>query len=239
MSYQDITQSAEFRAELASQRTFMARVYGWMTIGLLITALGALVVAGNQNLVRALILQRGVLIAAILLQLGIAMAFGFLQRFLAPPVAGALFLLYSAITGVTLGAIILLVYTSASVVSTFVITAGMFGAMSVWGITTKRDLTSLGSFMFMGLIGLVLAGIVSMFFGGPSPLLHFVICIVGVIVFTGLTAYDTQKIARSYADGEAGSAIYRKSAIYGAFTLYLDFINLFLYLLQLLGSRRD
>lgn len=237
-STSDITRSPEYQAELVAQKTFMARVYAWMTIGLLITALAGLVVAGSKDLQKAF-LNSGTLIVMLLVQVAIAFGFGLVQRKLPAVVSAVLFLLYSAITGVTLGALVLLVYQPSAIVSAFCVTAGMFGTMSVYGYVTKRDLTSWGTFLFMGLIGIILASIVSMFFGGPSPMMHFVICIVGVIVFTGLTAYDTQKIKQSYAVGAAGSDLHSKAAVNGAFDLYLDFINLFIYILQLFGRSRD
>ena len=235
----DITQSAEFQQELAVQRTFMARVYGWMTIGMLITALGALAVASSKELTDMFLLNRGMRLGLGIGAFAVAMIFIFAQNKIAPVVAAALFVVYSAMIGVTTGALIVVIYSPASLVSAFAVTAGMFGTMSVFGYVTKRDLTGVGSFMMMGLIGLIIASFVSFFFGGPNPLLHFVICIAGVIIFTGLAAYDTQKIKQSYAAGEAGSAVYKKAAIYGAFSLYLDFINLFLFIIQLLGNRRN
>jgi FtsH-binding integral membrane protein len=150
--------------------------------------------------------------------------------------ATGLFMLYSALTGLTLSSI-LLVYTGASIASTFVVTAGMFGAMSFYGYTTKRDLSGFGSMLFMGLIGIVLASLVNIWL--KSPALTWAITYIGVVVFVGLTAYDTQKLKNMgeqlNADDKDG---FRKYAIVGALTLYLDFINLFLMLLRILGNRR-
>jgi len=145
--------------------------------------------------------------------------------------ATLLFVAYSALNGVTLS-VIALVYTANSIASTFVITAGMFGAMSAYGYMTRRDLTSWGSFLFMGLIGVVIASVVNIFVG--SSTVSWFISGIGIIVFTGLTAYDTWKIKAMAAGGVGG----RKPAILGALTLYLDFINLFLMLLRFTGSRR-
>ena len=145
--------------------------------------------------------------------------------------ATLLFIAYSALNGVTLS-IVALVYTADSIASTFVTTAAMFGAMSAYGYMTRRDLSSWGSFLFMGLIGVVIASIVNIFVG--SSAVSWIISGLGVIVFTGLTAYDTWKIKAMAAAGAGG----RKPAILGALTLYLDFINLFLMLLRLLGDRR-
>jgi FtsH-binding integral membrane protein len=231
----NILQSAEFQQELGIQRTFMARVYGWMTIGLLITALTALVVASDRAIAQA-VLGTGLLWVLIIAQLGVVIVFSAALNKLPVPVAATLFLIYSALTGTTLS-IILLVYTASSVASTFFITAGMFGGMSAVGYITKRDLSGVGSFCIMGLWGIILASIVNIFLRNPG--MYWIISFIGVIVFTGLTAYDTQKIKQSYAINPEGSAAYQKTALYGAFTLYLDFINLFLMLLRLMGNRRN
>ena len=145
-----------------------------------------------------------------------------------------LFVLYSALTGVTLS-VILLAYTGASIATTFVVTAGMFGALAVYGTTTSRSLAGVGQFVFMGLIGLVLASVVGIFWKNAA--LEFMISVVGVIVFTGLTAWDAQRLkqmATALPDGRQGSY-----AILGALSLYLNFINLFLFLLRFMGGRRD
>jgi hypothetical protein len=153
---------------------------------------------------------------------------------LAPGTASLLFILYAALTGVTFS-VLVLAYTGASIANTFVVTAGMFGALALYGSTTKRSLAGMGQFLFMGLIGLVLASIVGIFW--HSEALQFLISVVGVIVFTGLTAWDSQRLRRmalALPEGQVGSY-----AIVGALTLYLDFINLFLFLLRFMGNRRD
>ena len=142
----------------------------------------------------------------------------------------------SSLNGLTLSAL-LLIYSETAIVTSFLSSAGMFGAMSLYGTITKKDLSGIGSFMFMGLIGIILASIVNMFLG--SDALSFAISIIGVLVFTGLTAYDTQKIKESAELEFHGSEIATKGAILGALTLYLDFINLFIFTLRLLGGRRD
>jgi uncharacterized protein len=233
---QRIENSVEYQQELAAQRTFMARVYGWMTIGLFVTALIAL---GLNVLFQERIFAMGAGPFYILLfvQFGIALAMGFLVNKMPAPVAAGLFLLYSAITGVVFS-ILFLVYTKGSIAGTFFITAGMFGATSAWGYVTKKDLSSWGSMLFMALIGLVIASIVNIFL--RSSAMMWLCSVAGVVIFTALTAYDTQKIKQSYADGgEYGSSGFERTAVFGAFHLYLDFINLFIYLLRLLGSRRD
>ncbi len=230
-----ILRSPEYQAELAAQRTFMARVYGWMTIGLLATALTALVVASSPDLIKTIYTSGGIWVL-IIAELAIAIGFNFVLRSVPVPLAAAMFLVYSVLTGATLS-IILLIYTASSVAATFFITAGMFAGTSAYGYVTKRSLDSIGSFCIMGLWGLIIASLVNIFLrsSGMSWLISFV----GVIVFTGLTAYDTQKLKQAYAEGESGSAMNRKIALLGAFSLYLDFINLFIYLLRFMGNRRD
>jgi FtsH-binding integral membrane protein len=213
---------------------FLSKVYGWMFLGLLITAGTALVVASSPFLIETLILNRLLFWGLILGQLGLVFYLSLRVEKVAPATAAGLFLLYSAMVGVTTS-VILLIYTGASIVSTFVITAGMFGAMAVYGSFTKRSLAGVGQFMFMGLIGLIIASIVNIFWANSA--LYFVISVVGVIVFTGLTAWDAQRLkamAVALPDGRVGSY-----AVVGALSLYLDFINLFFFLLRLLGGRRN
>ena len=213
---------------------FLSRVYGWMFLGLLITAGTALVTANSQFLIRALILNRLVFWGLVLGQLGLVLYLSVRVDKMAPATAAGLFMLYSATVGIT-SSVILLVYTGASIVSTFMITAAMFGAMAAYGSLTKRSLAGVGQFMFMGLIGLIIAMIVNIFWANSA--LYFVISVIGVIVFTGLTAWDAQRLkemAVALPDGRVGSY-----AVVGALSLYLDFINLFFFLLRLLGGRRD
>jgi FtsH-binding integral membrane protein len=232
---QSITQSPAYQEELAAQRTFMARVFGWMTVGLLITALIA-VGMDTLQLQQMLVRNQGTFLLLLIVQFGVAMAFSFLINKIPAPVSSALFVLYSAITGVVFS-ILFLVYTSSSIASTFFITAGMFGTMAVIGYTTKKDLTSLGMVLVMALIGLIIASLVNMFL--MSSGMYWLLTFGGVVIFTGLTAYDTQRIKQSYAAGAYGSATFEKTAVYGAFSLYLDFINLFIYLLRFLGRSRN
>jgi len=230
-----ILQSAEFRQELAAQRTFMASVYGWMTIGLLVTALTALVVASSKAMM-VTIFGSGLFWVLIVAELGIAFGFRLALNAIPVAIAAGMFLIYSALTGATLS-ILLLIYTQSSVAATFFITAGMFAGISAYGYVTKRDLTSIGSMCIMALWGLILASIVNIFL--MSSAMSWLISVVGVFVFVGLTAYDTQRFKQAYSEGGTGSAINRKIALLGAFELYLDFINLFIYLLRMFGSRRD
>ena len=213
---------------------FLWKVYSWMAIGLGLTALVAFAVAGSADLQRLLIGNRLVFFALVIAQLGLVFFLSARADRLAPGTAAGLFTLYSALTGITMS-VILLAYTGESVAMTFVVTAGMFGALALWGSTTKRSLVGAGQFFMMGLIGLILASVLGMFWHNDA--LQFLISVVGVIVFTGLTAYDAQRLkqmALALPEGQVGSY-----AVVGALSLYLDFINLFLMLLRFTGSRRD
>ena len=213
---------------------FLSKVYGWMFLGLLITAGTALFVASSPVLIETFILNRILFWILVLAQLGLVFFLSMRVEHMAPATAAGLFLLYSALTGVT-SSVIFLVYTGASIVSAFVIAAGMFGTMAVFGTFTKKSLAGVGQFMFMGLIGLIIASIVNIFLF--NDMLSFVISVVGVLVFTGLTAWDAQRMkemAVALPDGRVGTY-----AVVGALTLYLDFINLFFFILRLLGGRRD
>jgi len=214
-----------------AQNTLIRQVYAWMGGGLLVTALMAMVTLSSPVILNAVFGNRMVFYGLIIGELGLVFAISGAINKLSAAMASLLFVLYAALNGITMS-VIFAVYTSESVASTFVITAGTFGAMSAFGYMTKRDLTGWGSFLFMGLIGVVIASLVNIF--TQSSAVSWIISAVGVIVFTGLTAYDTQKIKAMAANGAEG----RKPAILGALTLYLDFINLFLMLLRLLGNRR-
>ena len=212
---------------------FLRSVYGWMFLGLAITALTATFVAGSPSLVEALVANRLFFFGLIAAELGLVFYISARVASLAPSTAAALFIVYSALNGVTLS-LVLLAYTGASVATAFFVSAGMFGALATYGTATQRRLASWGSFLFMGLVGVVLASIVGLFWQNDT--MGFVISIVGVIVFTGLTAYDAQRLkamALQLPDGQVGSY-----AVSGALSLYLDFINLFLSLLRLMGNRR-
>ena len=243
----------------AGLRAYMLRVYNYMLAGLVITGLAAyaafaLSVTTDSSMAahlsdgRIAALPGGLMLTSIgvtlftgpvmwvllLGSLGLVLFLSFRIQHMSVGAATASFLGYAALIGVTFGSLFI-VYTYASIAQVFFITAATFGAMSLWGYTTKRDLTGMGSFLFMGLIGVVIASLVGLFV--HSSVLQWVISVVGVIVFTGLTAYDTQKIKEMYVVGDDGTVMGRK-AIFGALSLYLDFINLFLMLLRLLGSRR-
>lgn len=216
---------------IVRQNTLIRQVYAWMGAGLTVTAFVALFTLSSPVILQAVAGNRliffGLMIGELALVFTLSGAINRLSEFNAT----AIFIAYSALNGVTLS-ILALVYTASSISSTFVTTAGMFGAMSLYGYMTKKDLSSWGSFLFMGLIGVVIASVVNIFVGSSS--VSWVISGIGVIVFTGLTAYDTWKIKAMAAQGIEG----RKPAILGALTLYLDFINLFLMLLRFTGNRR-
>ena len=218
----------------AGVSAFLSKVYAWMFAGLLITAMTAFAVATSPTLIDTLIGNRIIFWGLIFAQLGVVFYLSARVNQIAAGTAAALFVLYSALVGIT-SSVILLIYTGSSIASTFIITAGMFGATAIFGTLTKRSLAGLGHFMFMGLIGLILASIVGFFW--QSGALQFVISVVGVLVFTGLTAWDAQRLkqmAVALPDGRVGSY-----AVVGALSLYLDFINLFFFLLRLMGGRRD
>jgi FtsH-binding integral membrane protein len=214
-----------------AQNALIRQVYAWMGGGLLVTAMMAMATISSPALFEAIVTNRIAFYGLIIGELGLVIAISRAINKISAPVASFLFLLYAALNGVTMS-VIFAIYTAESITSTFVITAATFGAMSAFGYFTKRDLTRWGSFLFMGLIGVVIASLVNIFVG--SSAVSWVISVIGVIVFTGLTAYDTWKIKAMAAAGAEG----RKPAILGALTLYLDFINLFLMLLRLLGNRR-
>ena len=224
-------------ARVETINAFMRGVYQWMAGGLGLTAAAAYLTASSQSMTELIFGNPLLLILLILGELGLVVAIsGGINRMSASTASG-LFILYSALNGVTLSAIIS-VYTPASIFSTFVVCAGMFIAMSVYGMTTSKDLTSWGSFLFMGLIGIILAFVVNIFL--QSSMLGFVISGIGVLVFVGLTAYDTQKLSRmgESAPMDDNTAV-RRGTILGALTLYLDFINLFLMLLHFMGRMRE
>ena len=221
-------------ADAARVGAFLRAVYGWMFAGLGVTAFVAFTVTGSPALVRAIASNQILFFGLIIGELGLVFFLSARVNRLSPGTAAGLFVLYSALNGATLS-LVLLAYAGASVATTFLVTAGMFGALALFGSTTRRSLAGVGQFVFMGLIGVILASIVGIFW--HSPALQFAISVVGVIVFTGLTAYDAQRLkqmATVTPEGQVGSY-----AIVGALALYLDFINLFLFMLRFLGGRRN
>jgi FtsH-binding integral membrane protein len=212
-------------------RAFIRSVYAWMFGGLLLTAFASVWVVSSPAM-QQLVRNPMVLIGLIIAEFGLVFAISFgLKRFSAAT-AASMFLVYALLNGLTLS-FIFWAYTTSSIVQAFVVAGGMFGAMSVYGLATKRDLTSWGSFFFMGLIGIVLCAVVNLFLHSTG--LSFIISVIGVFVFVGLTAWDTQKL-KSYAT--VGGPMQENLAVFGALALYLDFVNLFLFLLRLLGDRR-
>ena len=232
---QDSLRTMSVDAVAAEQQRFMVRVYNWMTAGLAITGFMAFYVSNNETIMNIIFGNPIMPIVLMIVQIGLV--FWLASRVMQMSVSQAtgVFMLYAGLTGVTFS-FIFVVYTSASITSTFLVTAGTFGAMSLYGYTTKKDLTSWGSFLFMGLIGIIIASVVNMFM--QSNMMHMIITYAGVLIFVGLTAYDTQKIKEMNILGNEGTDEDTKEAIRGALTLYLDFINLFLMLLRLMGDRR-
>lgn len=216
---------------IVKQNTLIRKVYAWMGAGLAITAFMALVTLSSPAILNAVLGNKLIFYGLIIGELVLVFTLSGAINRLSAATATLIFIAYAALNGITLS-VVFLAYTANSITSTFVITAGMFGTMSLYGSMTKRDLTSWGSFLFMGLIGIIIASVVNIFVG--SSAVSWVVSGIGVIVFTGLTAYDTWKIKEMATQGIEG----RKPAIIGALTLYLDFINLFLMLLRFTGNRR-
>ena len=215
------------------ERAFIRSVYAWMFGGLLLTAFASAWVVMSEPMQRLIFGNRAIFWGLLIAEFALVMFLGIRITKMSAAAAASAFLVYSLLNGLTLSAIFF-VYSGASIVQAFAVAGGMFGAMSIYGLVTKRDLTSWGSFFFMGLIGIILCSVVNIFL--KSGGLSFVISIVGVFVFVGLTAYDTQKLK---AFAAVGGDLRENLAINGALALYLDFINLFLMLLRLFGGRRD
>lgn len=233
MSQLDYTQ--EFAPDVAAQQAFIVKVYGWMTAGLMITAIVAKGVAMTIHHGMFAGFNPRLLIVLLLAQLGIAIAMRWCLDKVHAMVITALYVLYAVITGVAFS-IYFLIFTEASLTSTFSVCAATFGGMSLYGLITKSDLTNIGSFCLMAVWGLILASLVNLFMG--SETLYWITTYVGILIFVGLTAYDTQKMKYMYLAGAAGEGALHKAAIMAAFELYLDFVILFQYLLRLLGRRR-
>ena len=215
--------------DVASDRVYLQRVYGWMTAALAVTGVVAMLTASSPSAMQFIFANRGVFFGLLIGELLLVVVLAAAVNKMSAGLATASFMAYAAINGLTLSAIFLL-YTKGSIATTFFVTAGTFGAMAVFGAVTKRELSGLGHFCWMGLIGLIIASIVNIFM--HSEMLYWLTTYAGVLIFTGLTAYDTQKIRQARLGATT------QGAISGALMLYLDFINLFLYLLRLLGDRR-
>ena len=234
--YQQTNQITLAQARQDASSIFLAKVFNWMALGLGLTGIIAYVTA-YSGLAHQL-LASGMLFILLIAELGLVFYLSARIEKIQAGTATGLFVGYSALNGLTLS-MIFLQYTGSSIAGTFFITAGMFGAMAIYGFVTKRDLSGMGSFLFMGLIGIIIASIVNIFLKSSS--LYWTISLIGVLVFVGLTAYDVQKIKTMGENGimEQGEVAIRKGAIMGALALYLDFINLFLMLLRFFGGSRD
>jgi FtsH-binding integral membrane protein len=215
---------------------FILNVYNWMSIGLALTGFVAYWVASSEAMLQIIFGNKIVFFGLIIAELGFVFYLSARIQKIQSTTATALFLIYAALNGATLASVFLL-YTRTSIVSTFFICAATFGACSIYGMITKRDLTSVGNFMFMGLIGIIIASLVNVFVrsSGMTTIINYV----GVLIFIGLTAYDTQKIKHMALSQPAGldGGTFRKGAIMGALSLYLDFINMFLFFLRILGNK--
>ena len=218
--------------------SFIRSTYNWMAVGLALTGFVAYYISNSPDILQLIFGNRMVFFGLIIGQLALVFTLSARVNKMQASTATGLFVLYAALNGVTLS-FIFLVYTKTSIASTFFICSATFVATSIFGMTTKRDLTSMGNFLFMGLIGIIIATLVNMFL--RSPAVAMVVSYIGVLVFVGLTAYDTQQLkhmAMTQPDGlEAG--VVRKGAIIGALKLYLDFINMFIFMLHIFGGNRS
>jgi FtsH-binding integral membrane protein len=206
--------------------------YRWMSLGLAVTGVVALGVAHSPDLVETLIGNRILFYVLLFAQLGLVMAFSSVAQRVSTAAAAAMFFAYAALTGVTFSTVFL-VYTAASIGSTFFVTAGAFAGLSIFGLATKRDLSAVGRFGLFALIGVILASVVNMFLRSSG--LEWFITVIGVLLFAGLTAYDTQRLKELFRRSDTGANL----PLIGALTLYLDFINMFLFLLRIMGRRRS
>ena len=225
------TREAEVSAAFPA---LMRKVYVWMTFALAITGITAYLVATNETLLTLIYSHQAVMWVLIIAELAIVIGVTAAINKLSLPVATLLFVVYSVLNGALFSSIFL-VYTMASIAKVFFITAGTFGAMSLYGYTTKSDLTSWGKILIMGVLGLIIATVVNLFL--KSSGLEMIISYAGVLIFVGLTAYDTQKIKQMCLQAPDAGETMQKYALLGALSLYLDFINLFIYLLRIFGRR--
>lgn len=214
---------------------YFTKVYNWMAVALLLTGLVAYFTAQSEMMIQAIFGNRILFFGLIIGELALVGYISARINKLSSYNATLLFLTYTILNGLTM-AVIFMAYTSESISSTFIITAGTFGAMSLYGYSTKSDLTKLGNLAFMALIGIIIASVVNIFM--KSEMMSWIISYLGVAIFIGLTAYDTQKLKRIAINGFENEESMEKSTILGALTLYLDFINLFLFLLRILGDRK-
>jgi len=232
MNYVPELSAEEIQAEQAS---FIAKVYGWMTAALIITGLVAVWCASNPAAIEFIFGSKLVFGGLIIVEIVCVASLVAVIGRISSTTATLIFIGYSALNGLTLSGIFL-IYTSESIANTFFITATTFGLMSAYGYFTKRDLTTIGNLAFMALLGLIIASVVNMFL--DSEMLYWITTYAGILIFVALIAYDTQKIKNLNVIGNEGTEEDKKEAIMGALTLYLDFINLFLYLLRIFGRRK-
>ncbi len=231
MSNKTITTSTQI-----SESGFINKVYLWMSVGLLVSAASSLWLLSQESLLKAIFGNQWIFFGIIIAELALVIWLSAAAMRMSSAMASLLFVAYSFLNGLTLASIFL-IYTGSSIATTFAITAGTFLFFSMYGATTKKDLTSIGSLAIMGLIGVVIASIVNIFL--QSSVLMWVTTYIGIAVFLGLIAYDTQKLKAIHAMGIENAEMGRKMAVLGALTLYLDFINLFILLLRIFGRRRD
>ena len=218
-------------------RTLMGKVYLWMTLALAVTGLTSLYVASSPGLVQSIFASRSTFWLLVIAELALVFILSARIMKMSFSTAGIMFALYSVLNGVTMS-FIFIAYTSTSIATAFFVTAGMFAAMSFIGFVTKKDLSSFGSFFTMALIGLIIASVVNIFLN--SSVMYWIITYVGVLLFVGLTAYDTQKIKQMLIEyGDEVNDSTQKLALIGSLSLYLDFINLFLYILRLFGNNKE
>lgn len=230
-----VTEVSDFRSRSA-QATLFRNVYIWMTLALIITAVTSVFVASSPNLIYTIATKKLLFYGLLIGELALVWILSANINKFSFQTATLMFIAYSILNGVTLSFIFLL-YTTSSIAMTFFVTAGTFGAMALYGTFTKKDLSSWGNILFMALIGLIIASVANMFF--KNEIFYWIVTYAGVIIFVGLTAYDAQKIKNMLNQyGNEVNETTQKIALMGALSLYLDFINLFLYLLRLFGSRR-
>lgn len=236
MRSQEFTRATGQHVVSADAAAFMQRVYGWMAAGLAITGFSAFYIASSPTAIQFIFGSRFGFLAVIAVQLGLVFSIRPVMRSKGSGVGSILFLAYSASVGVTVSTL-LLAYTGDSVAQAFFVTAGAFGGLTLFAFVTKKDLSGVGNFCLIGVFGLIIATLVNIFFA--SPAIHFAISVLGVLIFAGLTAYDTQKMREYAYSQDTNNEIGRRASIMAALELYLDFILMFIYLAQLLGVRRD
>lgn len=236
MRSREFTQTTGQRVMSADAAAFMQRVYGWMTAGLVITGLSAFYIASSPAAINFIFGSQLSMILVIGVQLALVFSIRPVMKSKGSAVGSVMFLAYAATLGVTVSTL-LLRYTGDSVAQAFFVTAGAFAGLTVFSFVTKKDLSGVGNFCMVGLFGIIIASVVNIFMA--SPALHFAVSVLGVLIFAGLTAYDTQKMKDYALSQDTDNEIGRRASIMAALELYLDFIMMFIYLTQILGSSRD